>query len=443
MNVAWIGPGPSSTLRQRLAAKGLSVGARDALARVIRSAELPQVESGLPWIWVSDRAVSPALALQATVAGAYDVIALDGRGAIERLARRLEELCATESTPLSSPGLVAHSEAARSVLTRVWRAARTSQPVLITGETGTGKEVTARLLHAWSARAKGPFVPINCAAIPNELMEGELFGYAKGAFSGAVARFDGRLISAEGGTVFLDEIDDTPFPTQVKLLRVLEDRVVTRLGETEPHQVNFRLLAATNRDLKPLIASGAFGADFYERLAIVSIQLPPLRERLEDLPHFARHFLERFYADEPAARAARVTEITPEAHEALRAYPWPGNIRELRNVIFEALVYKRGGSELLASDLPRRVLRRGEPGRDGLADAASITQRIERGEFNLRGEIEALERVALMAALARAGGNAAKAAALLGEVGRGSSSDPGGTVRAMMRRLGVGRRSRR
>jgi DNA-binding NtrC family response regulator len=323
------------------------------------------------------------------------------------------------------------SEASRRVIAKIAQVAPTSMPVLITGETGTGKEVVARLIHARSPRHGKPLIPINCAAIPNELMEAELFGYARGAFSGAVQRYDGQLMAASGGTVFLDEIDDTPPETQVKLLRVLEDRVVSRLGENAWHEVDFRLIAATNRDLRTLVDAGLFGADLYERLAIVTIHLRPLRERLDDLPELARYFMARFAREQ--GRPA-VTTISGAAMSALTAYPWPGNVRELRNVIYETLVYKRAGSALLLSDLPRRILKRdkfasGSVNRDVIAD------RMTQGRLNLREEVAALERVALEEALARTGGNAAQAARLLGAVGRGSARDPGGTVRAMMRRL--------
>jgi two-component system response regulator HydG len=334
---------------------------------------------------------------------------------------------------------VTESAASRRVLAQVLRVAPTSMPVLLTGETGTGKEVIGRLIHTWSPRRAKHFVPINCAAIPNELMEAELFGYARGAFSGAVQRYDGQLMAAEGGTVFMDEIDDTPLATQVKLLRVLEDRVVSRLGENVWHQVDFRIIAATNRDLLPLIQSGAFGGDLYERLAIVTIHLLPLRERREDLPALARHFIARFAHEQPQTGGARVKGIRADALRALEDYSWPGNIRELRNVLYETLVYKRAGEEILLSDLPKRILTRGERrAADAPAvDARTIAERIARGRFELADEIAALERVALAEALSRAAGNAARAARLLGRVGRGKSSDPGGTVRAMMRRLGV------
>jgi transcriptional regulator with GAF, ATPase, and Fis domain len=351
------------------------------------------------------------------------------------------ELTALAEPPPATSAFIAESQAARRALAEIAHAARTSMPVLLTGETGTGKEVAARLVHEWSARRSKRFVPINCAAIPNELLESELFGYARGAFSGAVQSYEGQLASAEGGTVLLDEVDDTPLHFQVKLLRVLEDRVISRLGENAWRKVDFRILAATNRDLGPLIARGAFGADLYERLAIVSIRLPPLRERREDVAALARHFAARFYDEEPAARDRhRVSQVTDEALAVLDAYPWPGNVRELRNVVFGALVRKRSGDALLVSDLPARLLRP-PPAASGpaIGSPEALGDAIRAGGFNLRGTIEALERAALGEALDQAGGNAAAAAALLGEVGRGAARDPGATVRAMMRRLGVRR----
>jgi len=199
--------------------------------------------------------------------------------------------------------------------------------------------------------------------------------------------------------------------------------------------VDFRLLAATNRDLAPLIEAGLFGEDLYERLAIVRIQLPPLRERLEDLPELAAHFMARFGREQ---KRPPVTSLRPSALRALEAYPWPGNIRELRNVLYETLVYKRGGSEILLSDLPRRILTKaGTSSREPIADRAVVARKIARGTMNLRVEIAALERLALDEALSRTGGNATEAARLLGEVGRGLARDPGGTVRAMVRRLKV------
>jgi DNA-binding NtrC family response regulator len=443
--IDWAGPPPPPELVSKLGARGFDLTALStaAVARVLHTARandepFPPGDS-LPWIWVSKRPVSQSRAIEAVQRGAYDVVSLDSNDALGQIERRLKELLANPLAPARTDVFVGKSKASQRVLDQVARAAETSMPVLLTGETGTGKEVCARLIHDWSRRRDHRFVPINCAAIPNELMEAELFGYARGAFSGASQRYEGLLVAAEGGTVLLDEIDDTPLSLQVKLLRVLQDRVVSRLGENEWHEVDFRIIAATNRNLPRLIEAGLFGADLYERLAIVSISLPGLRDRLEDLEDLVAHFLAKFYRDEPdGARRGQVRSVSPRALEALGSYPWPGNVRELRNVLYEALVYKRSGEELLLSDLPKRVLgpRSGLEGANpGLVDRTAIARRIESGTMNLRRLLDEVERAALEAALARAGGSPTKAARLLGEVGRGRSSDPGGTVRAMLSRL--------
>jgi transcriptional regulator with PAS, ATPase and Fis domain len=430
------GPLPASAATL-LAASGWTRSTRDGDIRVLR-AEVPPSRAGGPWLWLSERgAVTPAAIKTAVAAGALDVISLGAPGWEVRLLARLEESRVEEPALTPPPGFVAQSPAMRTLLRALHQAAMTSMPVLLTGETGTGKEVAARLVHAWSARREGTFVPINCAAIPDELMEGELFGYAKGAFSGAVRDYPGLVAAAEGGTVFLDEIDDTPFALQVKLLRVLEDRVISRLGENRWRRVDFRILAATNRDLRPLIAQGAFGADLYERLATVLIHLPPLRERLEDLPALVDGLIDRYYREDPVERRTRVRRITPEALALLGTYAWPGNVRELRNVIFGALVAKRAGEELLVSDLPRRLWETSSDPTSPEGSDHALEARIASGEFNLREALESLERAALRIALRRANGNAAEAARLLGEVGRGSAKDPGGTVRSMIKRLGI------
>jgi DNA-binding NtrC family response regulator len=442
----WIGPLPPVRFAASLRAQGIQIGRarnrppdRDAdgasapvpVVFTRGAARAPKAPAEERWIWCVGGEVTDSARVEATLRGAYDVVDIRAADAVAVLHARLEELRQPPPPIPASDTVVTTSAISKQIIARVARVAPTAMPVLLTGETGTGKEIVARLIHAWSPRKARPLVPINCAAIPNELMEAELFGYARGAFSGAVQRYDGQLLAAAGGTVFLDEIDDTPPETQVKLLRVLEDRVVSRLGENVWHEVDFRLLAATNRDLRGLVDAGLFGADLYERLAIVTIQLVPLRDRLEDLPELARHFMERFARehDRPA-----VTTLRADAGRALMAYPWPGNIRELRNVLYEALVYKRAGSELLLSDLPRRILKH-EEASETTVDRSAVARRIDRGVMNLRDEVAALERVALDAALARTGGNAARAAQLLGAVGRGAARDPGGTVRAMMRRL--------
>ncbi|HJZ70503.1 MAG TPA: sigma-54 dependent transcriptional regulator [Vicinamibacterales bacterium] len=436
--VAWVGKRPASGVAQRLSAAGIQIDREDpeGLPLVVATATgakvpAPGAERGR-WLWVSAAPVPAARAADAVLRGAYDVVALGSHGAADTIVSRLEEMLAPEPVPPAADHIAQVSAASRAVLRQAARVAQTAMAVLLTGETGTGKEVTARQIHAWSPRRDRRFVPINCAAIPNELMEAELFGYARGAFSGAVQAYDGQLMAAAGGTVFLDEIDDTPLETQVKLLRVLEDRVVSRLGENAWHEVDFRILAATNRDLEPLVASGRFGADLYERLAIVRIHLAPLRERIEDLPKLAQHFLDRFAQEH---QRPKIEAIRADTLRALTAYPWPGNIRELRNVMFETMVYKRAGRELLPADLPLRILRTSRHG-DHLVDHGRLRQRLRAGQLNLRDEVRALERDALAAALEESGGNAAQAARLLGTVGRGTSRDPGGTVRAMKRRLG-------
>ncbi len=414
-----------------LASKGWVAGTSGLQVVRTTRAQLPEVR-GEPWLWLCAEKPSPKLLQGAVDQGAIDVLML-GQGWEQRLLSRLEETLTPEPPVPPVKDFVAESAAAKALLRKLHQAAQTAMPVLLMGETGTGKEIASRLIHQWSVRRTRTFVPINCSAIPNELMEAELFGYVRGAFSGATRDYDGQLTAGEGGTVFLDEIDDTPMVLQNKLLRVLEDRVISRLGENEWRKVDFRVVAATNRDLKRLIGRGEFGADLFERLSTVQVTLPPLRERLEDLPALVKQLVERFYAEDPlAAKRGRVTQLTPEALELLRAYTWPGNIRELRNVVFGALVSKRTGDALLVSDLPRRLW---APAEEHGGEDASLDARLASGSFNLRREVEKLERRALELALRRAQGNAAEAARLLGEVGRGTAKDPGGTVRTMMKRL--------
>lgn len=439
--LAWKGPPPPRSVVTELTERGVTLAAAghsDAKLLVIAGEE-PRAPAGpARWLWLPARAPSLDAARTATLAGALDVLSRDDDKLALRLVQALVEVARPQPEPTADPGFVAYSPAAKAILLRVEHAARTSMPVLVTGETGTGKEVVARMLHARSARAKRPFVAINCAAIPNDLIEAELFGYTKGAYTGAQRDQDGQLAHAEGGTVFLDEIDDTPFTLQVKLLRVLEDHVISRLGENVWRRIDFRIIAATNEDLRALIAERRFGADLFERLAIVHLQLPPLRERLEDLPHLAAHLLRRYYEEEPSAGPRRVQTIAPLALQALAAYPWPGNIRELRNVLFEALTDKTDGEVLRLSDLPRRVLVKGEA-RATLVPARELRARLQAGRFDLVTELEALEREAVRAALALEGGNAAAAARRLGRIGRGAAKDPGQTLRAMAKRLGLER----
>ncbi len=242
--------------------------------------------------------------------------------------------------------IIGNSPALEAVLEQVERVAPTDSTVIIQGETGTGKELIAHAIHNLSSRAGRPFVRLNCAAIPLDLLESELFGHEKGAFTGAIAQKIGRFELADKGTLFLDEIGDIPQALQPKLLRVLQEQEFERLGSTRTHQVDVRLVAATNRDLAEMVNHGQFRSDLYYRLNVFPVQLPPLRERPEDIPALVTHFVERF-----GRRMGReINHIPPETLSALSAYPWPGNIRELQNLIERAVILSDDG--VLPNPLP-------------------------------------------------------------------------------------------
>ena len=250
------------------------------------------------------------------------------------LRRKVEQLSNEVRGKWSAQSWVAESPAMREVVRQTLALAKTNATVLIRGESGTGKELVARALHTDGPRAEGPFVAVNCAAFTESLLESELFGHEKGAFTGAVARHAGAFERAQGGTLFLDEIGDAPPPVQVKLLRVLEDREIMRVGGRESFTVDVRLVSATNRDLEARVASGAFRQDLLYRLQVVGIALPPLRERREDI----RPLAERFVAFAQTEHGKRIREVESEWYVRLAAYDWPGNIRELRNMVEAAVV---------------------------------------------------------------------------------------------------------
>jgi formate hydrogenlyase transcriptional activator len=235
-------------------------------------------------------------------------------------------------------GIVGSSRVLREVLNQIRTVAPTDSTVLIEGETGTGKELIARAIHNSSKRRDRPFVKLNCAAIPLGLLESELFGHEKGAFTGAVAQKLGRFEAADGGTLFLDEIGDIPLELQAKLLRVLQEQEFERLGSTYTRRVNVRVVAATNQDLAGLVAEKLFRMDLYYRLNVFPIALPPLRHRPEDIPMLVAHFVNRY----ATGMAKRIEKIAPDAMEALLRYPWPGNIRELQNFIERAVILTNG-----------------------------------------------------------------------------------------------------
>jgi len=313
--------------------------------------------------------------------------------ALERANRRLQAEVKLHHN------MVGESAPMREVYRRIARVAPTDSTVLITGESGTGKELVARAIHRNSPRADGPFVAINCAAITETLLESELLGHEKGAFTGAVAQKRGKLEIAEGGTVFLDEIGELSPALQAKLLRVLQEKTFERVGGTRPVRVDFRLLAATNRDLTAAITESRFRHDLYYRLNVVSLEMPPLRERREDVAPLANWFLQRHR--DKARR--HVSGFSPEVVEALSTYEWPGNVRELENAVEHAVILGLEESILL-DDLPDAVAGR-------FASSAS-SGRPSRLRF--RDAIERTKMDMITAALTASGGNHAAAARQLG-----------------------------
>lgn len=248
------------------------------------------------------------------------------------------------------PGLLGESPAMKKVFNAIERAAQVSATVLITGESGTGKELVARAIHYASKRASAPFVPVNCGGIPETLLESELFGYVKGAFTGATETRAGFFQTAEGGSIFLDEISETSPSMQVKLLRVLQDKEVRMLGDSRTYKVDVRIMAATNKDLLALVQKGAFREDLFFRLNVLNISVPPLRERGEDIFLLARYFLEKFARE----MGRSVPHFTDQALDAFRRYEWPGNVRELENLIQRLLVMV-DGDKIDITDLPSHM----------------------------------------------------------------------------------------
>ncbi|MGH7645420.1 MAG: sigma 54-interacting transcriptional regulator, partial [Gemmatimonadales bacterium] len=250
-------------------------------------------------------------------------------------------------------GIAGESAGIQELLVKIEQIAPVSSTVLIEGESGTGKELVARAIHDLSPRRQKPFIAVNCAALPETLLESELFGHEKGAFTGAAERRLGRFELADTGTIFLDEVGEIPPSTQVKLLRVLEDRTFFRVGGTQPIKVDVRVTAATNRSLKDAVARGEFRDDLYYRLAVLSIYLPPLRERRGDIPLLVRRFIAEFAAQHDRTFRG----ITPEALQILVDADWPGNVRQLRNLV-ESMVVLAPEGEIRASDIPREIRER-------------------------------------------------------------------------------------
>jgi two-component system response regulator PilR (NtrC family) len=289
--------------------------------------------------------------------------------------------------------------------------ANTNSTVLVGGESGTGKELVARAIHFNSLRRDRPFVAINCGAVPETLLESELFGHVRGAFTGADSNKKGLIEAAEGGTIFLDEIGEMTPPMQVKLLRVLQDRRFRRLGGTEEVQADVRVITATNQDLPKLVDQGKFREDLYYRINVLSIQLPALRDRAEDIPILAQHFLEHFASQ----MGKRVRTISAEAMRLLQAHSWRGNVRELQNAIERAVALEQSET-ILPETLPEEI-RRGSSPAPAAAPAAGApaVELPALGEgFDLEARGEAFYRHYMALALERAGGVQVKAAEMLG-----------------------------
>ena len=308
-------------------------------------------------------------AVEATHLGAYDIlekpldtdrILVTLRNAIGHLDLR-EENERLRAKVEKHGEIVGSSQAVRSLIDQISRVAGTAARVLITGENGTGKELVARAVHGQSTRAKGPFVEVNCAAIPSELIESELFGHMKGSFTGAVADRAGKFEQADGGTLFLDEIGDMSHAAQAKVLRVLQEGEVTRIGGQKSRKVDVRVLAATNKRLEEEIQAGRFREDLFYRLNVVPIVVPPLRERREDIPMLVQHFIQRLTAE----GSAPLKSMEPAALDRLSAHDWPGNIRELRNTV-ERLLILAPGPRVTPGDVERLLGARASESQVGL-----------------------------------------------------------------------------
>ncbi|MFM1885382.1 MAG: hypothetical protein RL026_539 [Pseudomonadota bacterium] len=367
-------------------------------------------------------------AVRALKGGAFDFLGkpLD-LGVLRRMVHRALQLPDVDTPATGRSGtagdrpapsaLLGDSEAMQRLRAMIARVARSQAPVHIRGESGSGKERVARLIHASGARAGGPFVAVNCGAVPAELMESEFFGHRRGAFTGAVADRSGLLQAAEGGTLFLDEIADLPLHMQVKLLRVVQEKRVRPVGDTREQAVDVRLLSATHKDLAALVKAGQFREDLYYRIHVIELQVPALRERREDLPALAQHLLQRL-----AGQGLRAPQLLPDALAALQSYDFPGNVRELENILERALALG-DGQALHAADLQLPVA--APPQGQTLATAPAQA---------LGTQLELLQREAILKALEDSRHNKTEAARRLGVSFR--------QLRYRIKKLGLEARSR-
>jgi nitrogen regulation protein NR(I) len=368
-------------------------------------------------------------AIEAMKFGAFDYIlkpfdipqmrGLVGRALqVSRMMKKMVALPDREKTGAAEETIVGSSPVMQQIYKMIGQVAPTEVTALLRGESGTGKELVARAIYHHSRRADKPFLPVNCAAIPETLLESELFGHEKGSFTGALTRRIGKFEQGHGGTIFLDEIGDMTPATQAKILRVLQDRQFERLGGSERITVDLRLIVATNKDLEKAIRDGTFRQDLYYRLKVVTLHLPPLRERKEDIPELVRYFLQRFRVDVNRD----VLDISPKALEKLMRYPWPGNVRELENAVKRAMVIAKGHT-LLAEDF----LLEGVDEEMGPAEHLELEERLqirmepvfkELLELSRRSPgadlMSELEKILIKRALQETKGNQVQAAVLLG-----------------------------
>ena len=452
-------PPDYETLTARTAAEGLALLAARKPDVVVLDVNLPdstglqtfdrikELDARIPVLLVTGRGTTD-LAIQAMKRGAFDYLPkplaydqlreLIGRAAaVSRLMSVPAVVAETGAAPADADALVGRCPAMHEVYKAIGRVAGTNATVLILGESGTGKELVARAIYQHGERADKPFLAVNCGAIPEALLESELFGHEKGAFTSADRKRIGKFEQCDGGTIFLDELAELPLLSQVKLLRAIQEQRFERVGGTETIQTNVRVIAATNADLEKLVAGGRFRSDLYFRLNVFTILLPPLRLRGDDIDLLTDYYLTRF-----AAEFNRPVPVVPaETREALRRYRWPGNVRELQSALKQGLLQMSGGV-LLPDFLP--VLQKAAsvepaeagtapgpvPGRPALDWDRFIVERLDAGSRDVYAEcLAALERQLLTRVLERTGGNQLRAAELLG-ITRGS-------LRYKLRALGL------
>lgn len=406
--------------------------------------DIQAVDSTIPVVFITGSGTSET-AIEATRLGAFDYLVkpLDFREVedliqrafeIRRLAREPVSMgTETEDLPPAGDALVGSCAAMQAVYKAIGRVAPQMVTVLVHGESGTGKELVSRAIYQHSNRSDGPFLAVNCAAIPEALLESELFGHEKGSFTSADRRRIGKFEQCSGGTLFLDEIGDMPSSLQGKILRVLQDQTFERVGGNETIQTDVRIIAATNRELEKMVSDGSFRADLFYRLNIYTIMLPPLRARQDDLPLLVNHFLARANHD----LGRQVRSVSPEAMDELRRYPWPGNVRELQSVLKRS-VLQTAGSILLADFLPTLAATEQRPVQDIFAVESTrssewdrfIDDRIAAGSQTVYDEAIALtEQQIIAGVLRRTSGNQVQASKILGITRT--------TLRSKMRALGI------